>query len=169
MKRNSRIAMLVAAAAVTLAGAATAAGPDLSPRYVPLAVLVHVDEHGKVGTILPSDKLDPALRDKLRAQLARWIVKPAHDADGKPISSSMVVTLDIVMQPRSDGRYDATFKYLSSKRAPFFGQAHWVWIDHHRKLALAPNNPALSSLPGGQHIPQPGNSMRTQPPPTGKP
>lgn len=139
MKRFYRLAIAAALAAGALsvaAGAVAATGPTSLTTFTPhvMPVLVRVDAHGKVTKISPSSALSPAFGRLLERNLRAWISKPGMEK-GRPVSSEMIVNVTLHVAPRGDGKYDASFAYVSSSPSPYMA-SHWVTLDGTR-LALA--------------------------------
>ncbi len=67
--------------------------------------------------------------------LAEGSLSPAIDHKGKPTPSQFVMNLVVKVSPHDQGKYDASFAYLSSTPVPY-GSWYWVHINGHR-LALA--------------------------------
>lgn len=135
------------AVAGCLALGATAAGADSFsinrfPNHV-LPVLVQVDSHGKVTDVSPAVELTPRFDRLLRETLAELITKPAAYR-GRPVSSQFVMKLGMQAKPRSDGKYDASFVYVSASPVPS-GQWFWQHEDGHRLVLV--NRDGLHRLP----------------------
>jgi hypothetical protein len=108
---------------------------QFTPRVLP--VLVQVDSHGKVTDVSPAVDLAPRYDRMLRETLDQMITGPAND-HGRSVASQFVINLGLQASPRSDGKYDTRFVYVSTSPVPS-GSWYWVHIDGHR-LALRSRN-----------------------------
>ncbi|OZB58142.1 MAG: hypothetical protein B7X39_18335 [Lysobacterales bacterium 14-68-21] len=138
------------------------------PDHV-LPVLVQVDSHGKVTDVSPAVELSPRYDRLLRETLDRMVTRPASYR-GRPVASQFVMKLGMQAKLREDGRYDASFFYVSAQPVPA-GRWFWQHEDGHR-LTLV-NRDELRpqawrrSPDGGWRTPPPmPRFMRNSPPPT---
>ncbi|MDE2308967.1 MAG: hypothetical protein KGJ97_11845 [Xanthomonadaceae bacterium] len=112
--------------AVLLAMATVAMASPVSLTSFPLRVmpvLVHVNSLGKVTEVQPSAQLPPRLQRLLASSLRQWISKPAI-VGGHPVDSQSIVNVALHATPRKDGRYAASFAFVSIVPAPF-ASAYW--------------------------------------------
>ena len=109
----------------TLATASPGSLTSFPPRVMP--VLVHVNSQGKVTEVQPSTQLPPRLRRLLASSLRRWISRPAM-VDGHPVASQSIVNVALHAAPRKDGKYDASFAFVSILPAPF-ASGYWSTKD----------------------------------------
>lgn len=121
----------------TIAAVLLAAGQVVAAQEAPstpsdsrvIAVIVEVDNHGKVTNVSPDVNLQPALDNLLRQTLQRMITKPAHDSHGNAMASQMVMQLSMQSTQLADGTYNAKFGYLKARPLPM-GQ-HYAWRRLH--------------------------------------
>ena len=109
----------------TFAMASSVSLTSFPPRVMP--VFVHVNSLGKVTEVQPSTQLPPRLRRLLASNLRQWISKPAI-VDGRPVDSYSIVNVALHATPRKDGKYDASFAFVSILPAPF-ASAYWSTKD----------------------------------------
>jgi hypothetical protein len=134
MKRYLTLSLLVLlCSASQIALARPNKSQDNKDRIIP--VLVHVNAKGKVTEASPAYKLRPSFVNLLKKTINSMITKPAMDHHGKPIASQFVMTLGLTMTQQDNGKYQASFKYISSKSLPS-GDWFWTQTDSHR-LTLA--------------------------------
>lgn len=129
-------AYLLACAVAAFAGTAMAASGSLvefKPHIMP--VVVQVNAQGRVTDVLPSQQLEPWLRQMLVKQIDAWIAEPAT-THGKPTACRFIMEVAMRVQPRKDGEYDANFVYVKSMPLAYGGALHWDVIDGGRELAL---------------------------------
>ena len=160
MKRFHRI--LIGAVLLAIGPLATASPGSLTsfpPRVMP--VFVHVNSLGKVTEVQPSTQLSPRLRRLLASSLRQWISKPAL-VDGHPVDSYSIVNVALHATPRKDGKYDASFAFVSIAPAPFTS-GYWAGRNFsHVSLVDSPpsaydfNNRRFSAP--ASHFRQPGAS-----------
>ena len=105
----------------TLAMASSVSLTSFPPRVMP--VLVYVNAQGKVTEVQPSTQLPPRLRRLLASSLRQWVSKPAM-VNGHPVASQSIVNVALHATPRKDGKYDASFAFVSIVPAPF-ASAYW--------------------------------------------
>lgn len=130
---------LVACALAAFAGTGFASSGSLvsfKPAVMP--VVVQVNTEGKVTSILPAMHLSREYRQLLVKQLDAWIVKPVF-VKGHPVASRFIIEVGMRTQPRTDGKYNASFVYVRSLPIPYGGPVHWNVIDGGLRLALVPN------------------------------
>ena len=165
MKRFHRV--LIGAVLLAIGPLATASPGSLTsfpPRVMP--VLVHVNSLGKVTEVQPSTQLSPRLRRLLASNLRRWISKPAM-VDGHPVDSYSIVNVALHATPRKDGKYDASFAFVSILPAPF-ASAYWstkdgtqlALVESHGGSSLIDYSNRNSPAPMN-HFQQPAASLRS--------
>ena len=98
---------------------------SFTPRVMP--VLVHVNSLGKVTEVQPSATLPPGLQRLLASSLRQWISKPAM-INNHPVASQSIVNVALHAAPRKDGKYDASFAFVSILPAPF-ASGYWSTKD----------------------------------------
>lgn len=133
---KSRHAWLLGCVAAAFAGTAMASSGSLvefTPRVMP--VVVQVNAQGRVTDILPSQQLEPWVRQMLVKQIDAWIAEPAMNR-GKPTASRFIMEIAMRVQPRKDGKYDANFVYVKSMPLAYGGALHWNVINGGLELAL---------------------------------
>lgn len=142
MKRFHRV--LISGALLAMGPLAMASSGSLTsfqPRVMP--VFVHVNSLGKVTEVQPSTPLSPRLRRLLASSLRQWISKPALN-DGHPVDSYSIVNVALHATPRKDGKYDASFTFVSILPAPF-ASAYWSTKDG-TQLALVESHAGSSFI-----------------------
>ncbi len=149
MHATSRKTWYLTAAVLLLLGGysmvCTAAQPTTTPTHHVLPVLLGVNSHGTITNMQPAYRLQPVLRRRLHKALAAMIVKPAHDGHGDPISSQLVMYVDVLTTPNQSGGYVARFAYVKSVPVP---SGNWYW-DH---LVRAPGNERLALVAQGSGV-----------------
>jgi len=108
---------------------ATASSMSLTqfkPHVMP--VLVQVDSQGHATKVLPSVELSPAMQRVLTDNIDGWIAGPAV-LKGHAVDSSVIMNVALHTARRKDGKYDASFVYVSIMPSPFGGAAHWSLRD----------------------------------------
>ena len=125
----------------TFAMASSVSLTSFQPRVMP--VFVHVNSLGKVTEVQPSTQLPPRLRRLLASNLRQWISQPAI-VDGHPVDSYSIVNVALQATPRKDGKYDASFAFVSILPAPF-ASAYWSTTDG-TQLALVESHAGSSFI-----------------------
>lgn len=128
-------ALLSGVAGTATAGSIYAAGTLSGLRFTPhvLPVLVKVNDQGEITKLSSAYQLKPQYRRLLHKTLDEMITAPAHK-DGHGIASQFVINMAAKTTPRTDGKYNLSFVYVSTMPVPF-GSWYWGHIDG-RKLAL---------------------------------
>lgn len=134
MKRFRFLAVAVGLALVASQATAGSGSMNDFPLKA-LPVLVNVDATGKITEASPAMQLPPAVQRILLTNLDEMVAGPAHLEGGKPISSQCIINVYLKATPRTDGKFDAGFGYVSSQPVPI-GRWHWVNLDG-RRLMLA--------------------------------
>ena len=141
MKRFN--ATLISCALVMFGGVAMASPMSLTqfkPQVMP--VLVEVNAQGHVTRVLPSVELTPKFQQLLTKDIGEWITGPAM-VKHRAVGSQLIMNVSLRTTPRNDGKYDASFAYVSSLPSPFGAGAHWVTKDGI-ELALVSDSGALA-------------------------
>lgn len=160
MTRLRFLAVLGISLVAAQAAIASESLSDFPMRTLP--VLVNVDSAGKITSASPATQLPPAMDRLLRTNLDEMVSGPAHYR-GKAISSQCIINVALQASPRSDGKYDAGFAYLSSQPVPI-GRWHWVNLDGRRLMLASDDFPRrLQRLERPGFVAPPG--MFNRPPP----
>lgn len=156
MKRFHRV--LIGGVLLAMGPVAMASSDALTsfqPRVMP--VFVHVNSLGKVTEVQPSTQLSPRLRRLLVSNLSQWISKPAI-INGHPADSQSIINVALHATPRKDGKYDASFAFVSILPAPF-ASAYWSTRDGNQ-LALVESHAGSSFDYSNRSSPAPTRHYR---------
>lgn len=128
-----------------------------SKRVIP--VLVTINTHGKVTEVDPAFRLSPKYKDLLSKTLSAMIKTPARE-HGKPVTSQLLMSMQLKAEANPDGNYAVHFAYVNSKQMPT-GSWYWVHTSQHQlRLAnrYATGSPTVSfggplQLPSSTSLP----------------
>ncbi|HEX7748384.1 hypothetical protein [Bordetella sp.] len=111
--------MVALMAGICFAGATAAQTPASasSSQSTPMSVLVSVSDKGQVTGVRYAEKLPDSVSKLLRKTLDKWIVKPAVD-NGRRVPSQMLVKVNLVTKPDTNGQTQAYFTYVSTQAIP---------------------------------------------------
>lgn len=124
-------AAVFAAGTMAVLGSNVAMATNMSltqfkPRILP--VLVQVDAQGHATKVLPAVELPPAMQRMLVENINQWIVGPAT-IKKQPVGTAVIMNVALRAVHRKDGRYDASFAYVSALPSPYGSAAHWSMQD----------------------------------------
>lgn len=143
-----RVIPVFAVSALLLGTAGHAQGAEITMGYAQpnvLPVLVSFDRQGEVASVVPSERLTPAVQDQLERNLRESMEAVATTQDRK--ASQLMVRMTFQATQRVDGDYDGRFVYLDATPVP---PGAWAWRRAGTRYALVDDAPTndITTRPG---------------------